>query len=322
MLIQTPRNRSVIRRNGRYPRALNVLSRKQTAVQRQLRREGLAGYEPVTQATLLTLVQLAPRPAEFFDVGAHIGLYSALIAAVYGPQTVRVTAFEPTPDVADICARIATENALALHLERCAISAEDGEATLFLSNKTESSNSLEAGFKPSSASITVPVTTLDTYCERSGHLPNVMKIDVETHEAKVLSGAMNVIERARPWLVCELLAKADPERTAAALDRLAGLGYRMHRWAGDAWQETPSSEVLDHTTGSDRDWLITPDALPATFGAAFQEWRAAISLCTNATNRLLPAGDPLPHRWQAPYHSSGARIRLRSLFAPRQVRPR
>ena len=52
LLIKVPENRAVLSATGPYPRALNMLGRRQTAVQRQLRRSGLAGYEPMTQATL------------------------------------------------------------------------------------------------------------------------------------------------------------------------------------------------------------------------------------------------------------------------------
>lgn len=306
MLIQTPRNPSVIRQLGPYPRALNMLSRKQTALQRQLRRDGLAGYEPLTQATLLTLVQLVPRPAEFFDIGARIGLYSALISAVYGPAAVRVTAFEPTPGMADICARIAEANGLALNLERSVVSDRDGRTTLFLSDEAESPNSREVGVKPGSPSMTVPATRLDSYCERTNRAPNVMKIDIEAHDVGALSAAIAIIERARPWILCGFRQTADPDHTAALLRDLTALDYRIHRWLGGRWRESSVTDRHDHTTDHNRNLLLTPESLPTTFQPALSAWLASIAVCTAATNKLVPAGQQLPTAWNSPHPDAGA----------------
>ena len=75
LFIATPRNDT-----SKHPYAthLNVLSRKQTAVQRALRRGGLANYEPLLQATLFSLCDSSNHRPVFYDVGSHIGLYSAL----------------------------------------------------------------------------------------------------------------------------------------------------------------------------------------------------------------------------------------------------
>ncbi len=84
LVVKIPENASVISASGSYPRALNVLDRRETAVQRKLRSEGLAGYEPLTQAVLLALAQRASKGGAFLDVGAHIGLYSALVDSIFG----------------------------------------------------------------------------------------------------------------------------------------------------------------------------------------------------------------------------------------------
>jgi len=72
----------------------------------------------LTQATLLALAQRAPAGSAVYDVGAHIGLYAALIDAVYGrsPRAPRVIAFEPTPETAGICSGIRRHNGLGFEL--------------------------------------------------------------------------------------------------------------------------------------------------------------------------------------------------------------
>ena len=302
LLIRTPRVESVLRELGPYPSGLNALDRKETAVQRQLRRAGLAGYEPSTQATLLTLVQLSRRPAEFFDVGAHIGLYSALCAAIFPPDLVHVTAFEPTPTTANLCLRIAEANRLQVRLERLALSDSSGSATLYISDKAETSNSLVEGFRPSTQSVEVAMTTLDRYCLQRGVYPTVMKIDVETFEVHVVRGALQTLRDARPWVVCELLPSADSGATREVLSIFADLGYEAYRWGHDnSWHRSSGSDEGAHLSESNRDWLFAPDGLNERFKTALREWLAAIATCTEQTNLLIPGGTKPPDGWREPY---------------------
>ncbi|MEK8171140.1 hypothetical protein NKH77_21310 [Streptomyces sp. M19] len=141
LAVTLPLNPDSLAAHGPYPRALNVLSRERTAVQRRLCRAGLAGYEPLTQATLLTLAQQAPEGTAVYDVGAHIGLYAALISAVCGPRGPRTYAFEPTPDTADLADEIRAYNGLGHEVVRTAVASAPGTAELYLSLKAESSNS-------------------------------------------------------------------------------------------------------------------------------------------------------------------------------------
>lgn len=95
-LIRLPRNEDVLEEFGPYPTTMS-LGQGTTSTQRKLS-NGLYGFEPGTQTTLLTLVQLAtPRPVHFFDIGAHIGTHSLIVSSIYPDTSVHVTAFEPTP---------------------------------------------------------------------------------------------------------------------------------------------------------------------------------------------------------------------------------
>lgn len=302
LLVRVPRVESVLREIGPYRHSLNVLDRKQTAVQRQLRRSGLAGYEPPTQATLMALVQTSRRPVEFFDIGAHIGLYSALAALVFPPDLVHVTAFEPTPTTADICAQLAHRNRVAVNLERVALSDQEGSASLFVSDKAETSNSLVAGFRTASAVVSVPTTTLDVHCLARQVLPTVLKVDVETFEPFVLRGASRTLTSARPAVVCELL----PSNATSSLESLSLLraaGYVAHAWAPDAgrWVVVSEAGQRGRLNGELRDWLFLPAPASDELHSAVAEWRAAIADCTEETNVLYPGGTPPPPGWDSRY---------------------
>lgn len=313
LAVTLPRHPAALRATGPYPRALNVLSRKQTAVQRQLRRAGLAGYEPVTQATLMALAQRAPAGAAVYDVGAHIGLYAALIDAVFGrrPGTrekgLQVHAFEPTPGTARICRGIRDHNGLRFDVVESAVSDEPGSAELFLSLKAESSNSLNAGHRRHHESVTVPVTTLDAFTREHASRPHLIKVDVETLEGQVLRGALETAREYRPWIVLEILPGSDHDSLSGALGRLTALGYGLHLIQPEApWPPRTSRDYRALAGSSCRDWLLAPEPLTAAFHHAVRSWLIAVLACDERTNLLTPGGKGFPPGWNAPYVLSGA----------------
>jgi FkbM family methyltransferase len=303
-MIRLPRNERLLRDIGGYRSALNVLSRKQTTVQRQLRRGGLANFEPATQATLLALVQLAPRPTSFLDIGAHIGLYSALIAAIFPPDIVDVTAFEPTPITAQLARQVARSNQLGITVEQMALSSSSGTGRLYVSAKAEASNSLRARHGEDLSVVTVPMTTLDDYCLAKDASPGVVKIDVGTLESHVLNGGLKTIEKHRPWVVCELLRTSEPESTEAVLLELECMGYTICRYeTGGRWIPTSARTYRRHLSPISRNWLLAPAERPRNFAQTIQEWLTAIAECGPDTNLLVPAGERPPAGWDRPFLS-------------------
>jgi FkbM family methyltransferase len=323
LLIKMPENRAVLSALGPYPRSLNMLGRRQTAVQRQLRRAGLAGYEPMTQATLLSIMRHAPRQAAFFDVGAHIGLYSAMISAIYAGNDVRTYAFEPTPDTARICRAVRKYNDLNYAVVETALSSEPGVAALYLSNKTESSNSLNPEFRAHTQEVAVPMTTLDAFAMETGVDPYLMKIDVETQEPQVIRGALELIARARPWIVCEILPEVQSEDLTDLLARVTDLGYVFRQLTPELpWTLCRSAEDLQRLSRlPGRDWLLAPEEPTGEFFATVRGWLAAIAECDETTNRLVAGGDPLPVGWNSPYPAprTFARLAQRRSGAHRSV---
>lgn len=281
-LIKVPRNDKVLREFGSYPAHMS-LGAGTTSSQRKYY-DGLHGFEPGTQGTLLTLTQLASsRPVHFFDVGAHIGMHALIIASVFPADTVHVTAFEPTPQTAAVCRALAAANNLPIRVERCAISDEDGVASLYIS-PWETSNSLVAGFRPAKGTVQVPSLTLDSYCSQRGVLPSVIKIDVESYESHVIRGAMGVLRQARPPVVCEILRDTDPAAIAQTVGDLDSLGYRTYRWdKGPGWIECTPQDVVQQIEHDGNDWLFTPEPIDDRFRQALSDWREAIAECCRDT---------------------------------------
>ena len=237
-------------------------------VPRLLAEGGVAGYEPETMAAFLASISFR-EAAEVFDVGANVGIFAIMAATT---TTARATGFEPTPELARTFRDVVAANGLACDVEEIALGASTGRATLFISAKSDSSNSLRAGYRATTGTVEVPVERLDDYVARTGRRPSVMKIDTESTEPDVLEGGLETLGEIRPWIVCEVLAGRTEGRLA---EILRPLGYRFHHLGAE---DSPleAAEIVGDPTYRHRDWLFTPEALPAGFGAHYRAWLAAI----------------------------------------------
>jgi len=54
--------------------------------------------------------------------------------------------------------------------------------------------------------------------------PNILKIDTETHETRVLQGATKLLETVRPTIWCEV----SPQNAVAVFDLLHALNYELY----------------------------------------------------------------------------------------------
>jgi FkbM family methyltransferase len=284
LVVPTPYRRDVVSKCGSYPRAVE-LGKPTTAVHRNLRRHGLANWQPQTLSALLAVMEPAPARAVFWDVGAHIGVHSALVTAVYRGKQIRAFAFEPTPDTARRARSIATRNELPIRVVWQALSDQSGTTSFFLSTKAETSNSLNADFREHAGEVEVQTTTLNEAASRFP-TPFAVKVDVETLEHKVLSGGLGMIETVRPWIVCEVLAGDDRGQVIAVLQQLRELGYELHpitkrppwpTWTGG---DLPDPEDV-------RDWLLAPEPIGRPFFKRVAAWDRAIRRCGPERNELL-----------------------------------
>jgi FkbM family methyltransferase len=149
--------------------------------------------------------------AVIFDVGANIGSM-AFRFAQHAPQG-HVYAFEPT----DFAFRKLLNNlALNPHLAKRITPVQ-----LFLSDQTKSDHQIQAyaswkvdGSISNTHPIhggaiktakSVPAVTLDDYCLKHRiHKIDLIKIDTDGHELRVLSGASRTVEKSLPHIVFEI----------------------------------------------------------------------------------------------------------------------
>lgn len=152
-----------------------------------------------------------------FDVGANTGFYSLLAASASSAAAVH--AFEPFPPAHRWLAANVGLNRLAdqISIVQAAVGDQDGLADLYVPGDdgrcVETGCSLSRGFRQDFVSaVRVAVCSLDSY---AGHCccgpVDLLKIDVESQEHRVLVGAERLIRESRPMIVIEVLKRSDSE---------------------------------------------------------------------------------------------------------------
>lgn len=258
---------------------LTMTAPRDLIVPRMLAAEGLVGYEHESLACFLAAMDIA-GPGAVFDIGANVGVYAAVASALTKRE---VRAFEPSPSLVAAARRFALDNNLNFTTESLALGAENGVATFYLSDKTDSSNSLAAGFRKSSMQIEVQVETLDSYVARTGMVPAVMKVDTESTEPDVLTGAAKTIAEHRPWILCEVLAGRVETRLTEVL---APFGYHWYHVTDEIpYQET--DHIVGDGTYRNLNWLFAPERPDEGFWAALRERSAALVDCTGERGEQL-----------------------------------
>ena len=282
---------------GRRDR-LDVVDPFSTMIQRQLRRTGLASYEPETAAALLSLMEAQPDGFAFFDVGANVGLYASMCAAMFRPGAVH--AFEPAPGTAAVARSIAAANGLDVAVHQVALSSSPGTATLHLSATSDASNSLAEGFKAEVGRVEVATRTLDEVVAEVGVAPDLIKLDVETHEPEVLAGGARTLREHRPLVVVEVLRRRGRDHGADVTAAFDGLGYRfVELSAAPTW--ATAGALVGSGTGA-RDWLAVPDDVDLVadldLPAAWARWHARLEACGPERNQRLGVSTRLRMTWR------------------------
>lgn len=147
-----------------------------------------------------------PHGGVFYDVGAHIGLWSLYAAAVAGAGG-RVVSFEPS----EAFTLLQRNTRRVAHVERHRVAVgERSDEVVFHGQGLATSGSLirsvtelNRTYSPEVPieAATVRLETLDVLAD-GGRDPDLIKVDVEGYEAHVLAGARRLIDRASPtWLI-------------------------------------------------------------------------------------------------------------------------
>lgn len=213
------------------------------------------GYKGYEVATVKLFRELAEQKSCIFDIGANVGYYT-LLAALHLTKNQRVHAFEANPKVFKALEHNTELNSFGnVRLEQVVMSDEDGEVCFYLPpEEAQSNGSLLPGFIGDQKPILTKSIRFDTYCARENiDKVDLLKIDVEGAELKVLKGMGTLLDKWLPDIICEVLEPFDVE-----LDQFfAKRPYRKFIITDEVLKET--SDIRAHPQF--RDYYLSHDSI-------------------------------------------------------------
>jgi FkbM family methyltransferase len=189
-------------------------------------------------------ISLTSAKKTLLDVGALHGLFS-LVFALTSPNK-RAVAVDPSPIAfARLLYNIHKNGLGNVTAVECALS--DAAGTLRMHYEWE--HAVAAGNDPGEGKhLAVTKRTGDDLCAELALAPDVIKIDVEGHEVKVIKGLMQTLRQHRPLVFLEL----HPRRIKQERDRLDELfatfdtiGYTASRIGGRGVSAAEVSRLTD-----------------------------------------------------------------------------
>lgn len=162
----------------------------------------LGAYE---QETCRWLESNLASGSVFFDIGGNAGYFTLLGSKLVGPAG-RVIAFEPIPLNIDVIGRqVAINECRNVAIEPLAISDRVGRVGFDIEWRNANSHLADIAITHAASAprttLEVASTTLDAWTREQECVPDVVKIDVEGAEVKVLQGAQETLRSARPRII-------------------------------------------------------------------------------------------------------------------------
>lgn len=157
------------------------------------------------------------KEATALDIGANIGNHSLYFSDYFK----RVVSFEPHPRTFKVLS-LNAELVANMYCHNVGLSDEDGSA--ILSGPATNFGRSTISDSRDSRSVDIKLVKLDTFCEFEN--VKLLKIDVEGHEYKALSGAKKIIQEHKPIILFEQHVDDFKNGESQVLSLLKGFGYR------------------------------------------------------------------------------------------------
>lgn len=135
------------------------------------------------------------------DLGANVGFFSLVSAALVGPEG-RVVAYEPFPgNAAALRRNVALNHLTTVEVVQAAVAGQAGEAS-FSVGLSDQDGALHG--RVGVGRISVATVAIDDEVRRLGLRPTLIKIDIEGAEVDAIGAMLDTLETARPVVVCEI----------------------------------------------------------------------------------------------------------------------
>lgn len=207
--------------------------------------------------------RFAEKTRDFFDVGAHIGYYSAYLS----PLVRRVYAFEPHPGNRDALARNA-ERAGNVEVIAKAVSSQTGEGVFNIGPDNSTS-----GINRQGRPIRVPLTAIDDFvAERGNADPALIKIDTEGHDVEVLKGMRRTVAKSQPLILTECDDRDSMMRLCSEW------GYSAFAFVRDRSSYEAQFQRFDSSDDFRDRWVNMTFLVPRRLAPAFAERADALNL--------------------------------------------
>ena len=223
-------------------------------VENELFWRGWVGHEP---EVMRWWARLDLEAHTVLDIGANTGSF-AFIAKALSPHST-VHAFEPLARIADKTRKNVQISGLSVEVFQAALADETGELPI---HDPGGENAYSASLDPNflgghKDTYLVPVTTCDAHCAAHNLSPDLIKIDVEGLEGRLLLGARQTLAKGKAIIVCEWTGSSDAHQSARGL--LQSCGYVSI--------DPANGQIVNLDAGrqhEDRNVLLCPESRLAT----------------------------------------------------------
>lgn len=189
------------------------------------------GYEWPISSFIERALKVRGPDAVFFDVGANVGLHS-LPASRFAKV---VHAFDPFPAVLDVLRRRLADNAITnVTVHPVGLGETSGSAPYYMHPITSMQGSGSFLFADRPAADQLPIVCGDDYVEQNQlPLPDVIKIDTEGYDIRVLAGLKRTLAKSRPAVIMEVLdAQHEELKRLGGLNSILPEGYEVFALLG------------------------------------------------------------------------------------------
>ncbi len=222
----------------------------------------LGSWEPDVQQLLEMFVRSG---AVVFDIGANIGYFVLALSRLVGPSG-RIIAFEPHPvNIRRLKRHLDLNKVANAYVEEVAAGEADGYAEFSIALRGQQARFVDLPFVPSQGkTIRVSCRSIDSYVRDTGVIPDLVLLDVEHAEGRVLRGMKNLLISRKPLIIVEMHGD---EAIAEAYIALKSCDYCLCHPTLKAVQSQDEIQNLGHYL-----------AVPADFNMlATEPWEGSIN---------------------------------------------